>query len=125
MSLWRSLVFWGGLWVMGFVGWAWRDSLSATSAGGHTWLHVMNHSSRVSFFHESAPIGSTGWGGYRTPSRLYPAMYGGGMGFEREWHAGSGRKLGFWISHDLLLIGTAIAWAGCFWWLSWRSRQVI
>ena len=29
MSLWRSLVFWGGLVVMGFVGWAWRDSIGA------------------------------------------------------------------------------------------------
>ena len=26
MRLWRSLMFWGGLVVMGAIGWAWRDS---------------------------------------------------------------------------------------------------
>lgn len=124
MRVWRSLVFWGGLVVMGFIVWAWRDSLATTTAGGHTWLHVMNHASRVSFFHESGYSGSGAWGGYRTPSRHYPAMFGG-LGFEREWQAGGGRKLGFWISHGCLLIGTATVWAGCLWWKVRRVKRWI
>jgi hypothetical protein len=123
MKVWRSLVFWGGLVVMGFIGWAWRDSLSTTTAGGHTWLHVENYASRVSFTHQWDGMWHTGWGGYRERWGNYPAMYGG-MGFRSDWLASGGRKIDFWISHWYLLIGTGAVWVGCLWWNWWRVKRV-
>ena len=121
MKVYRSLVFWGGIVVMGFIVWAWRDSTRFESAVGHGFLFLGNDESAVTFCHQHGPGVVNEWGA----SREYlndGTMRIEGVGFETRLMPGSGIRVHtLKISHAWLLLGTAGVWGVCLWWRECRG----
>jgi hypothetical protein len=122
VKLHRSLIFWAGLVVMGFITWAWRDSARFNSNAGNHRIYVENTNS-VTFFslnYTNWNLGGwkvwSGWDGYRTAALERRPMRIRGISF-------GSRKEQVWaqVSHSSLVLAAVMVWTSC---LAWRWRRM-
>ena len=147
LALYRSITFWSGLLVMGFIGWAWRDSELHMSRAQKGFFSVVHDHSAVSVWWDPgapAPLALTRYPVVDSVLRsdLFPApLYMRGnheirSAREQGRHAGShptaredtiwfADEIGFnsrvWFApHWLLLLAVALSWSAL---LLWRARR--
>lgn len=144
----RSLIFWSGILIMAFIGWAWRDSMQRSSSMGHgTWDLVSSHAG-LQFFPSSGD--AVAWRFVSRPTNSYPlrvapqwlpaphAALSGKTNPEEVSHKvrvtefASLRQLhDYWLSirsdmqvyflpYWLILLAVAFPWLGL---LLWRARR--
>ncbi|WP_265594926.1 hypothetical protein [Haloferula sp. BvORR071] len=150
MPLYRSLLFWAGVVIMGFIGWGWwRSSQGMNSAFYRGWL-LMNANSLASWGHFEE-LKKNGWGSFGTdPGEITWSPWRFGFPkLVRTEESGKGwdvpvtlsgtngdpldeidsiylawSKKGDWqifIPHWVLLLGFAVPWAGTLLW--WRRSK--
>ena len=158
LQLHRSIIFWSGLLVMGFIVWAWWDSMQFTTRAWHEPHMLTQAGSGISVDNTGGPGLGKPFGGDRYPITLdfpvhfenFPApRFIRDTGFPiEEWDevttraftdesavftmeeymkimVGSNSPSGMWmifIPHWLLLLGTALLWAGLLGWRVWRRK---
>jgi hypothetical protein len=123
---WRSLVFWAGIPVMGFVVWAWWDSLKAgTYVGNNPRLMLLNEWSVVKVQHENARGVVGEWGMVRDEHPEDPTDT-----IETNFELPridsvetiAGRRIIIRVSHVWLLLVVAAVWTACFL-LRWKRLR--
>jgi hypothetical protein len=137
----RSVTFWSGILVMGFICWAWRDSCETVSVVAYRELRSENAFSGVSITRERVMLVPAFWG--RLPptasfdQRLPRAFFirgNNGMrpdtallseaslyGYHRiTKYEGPPELWALFIPHWLLLLTVALPWSAL---LLWRARR--
>ena len=153
LALHRSLTFWSGLLVMGFLAWAWHDSLTwITSASKSSWQVRSSRAGFTIYHNANRGYGRNADAGRRlatplpfAPDPLPPPLFLRGQGMSSppydEWSAGV-RTASNWrdyllasyrdsppedwmlfIPYWLILLTVATAWLGLLFWRSRRRKE--
>jgi hypothetical protein len=135
LNLHRSMTFWFGILVMGFIAWAWWDSGRYQSAAVCRKIEIENFDDGVRISHNTDDyyqmVDSEGFDQWRYPAAILARKLKAGSlprpHFERFDDQGSfpfvARPPGDWdlfLPHWLLLLEAALLWGAL---LAWRARR--
>jgi hypothetical protein len=142
LALHRSITFWSGILVMGFIGWAWCTSYRYGSSAGFGRYSVEQAVGGINIVRNWDSWGGSGFRFYHDPLRpgrfdeeLLPSPFyleGKGKSLPprfrrpvkvREWLECMGQSagsFGLFLPHWLLLLAVALPWSGL---LLWRARR--
>jgi hypothetical protein len=121
MKLHRSLVFWAGVMVMGFIVWAWNDSILTRTRAGHRKLFFGQERSMMflSYYQEAGVPGGWGFEHERIAEWASPEFVAAGIRNEKLW--GGGREVVVGVPHYGVLLVAAGLWLTL---LARRERRV-